>query len=62
MFDADIIVPGKCPIEADGKCPLKPKGKWNYIQVGMAVCPFCGARPHEEYKDYCARCGARLES
>ena len=25
---ADIIIAGKCPIEADGKCPLKPKNEW----------------------------------
>ena len=38
----------------------RPKGKWNYIQAGMAVCPFCGASPHKEYKDFCAKCGADL--
>ena len=38
----------------------RPKGEWNYIQAGMAVCPFCGARPHEDYKDFCAKCGADM--
>lgn len=38
----------------------RPQGEWNYIQDGMGVCPFCGAKPHELYKDYCAKCGADL--
>lgn len=38
----------------------RPEGKWNYIQTGMAVCPFCGATPHEQYKNFCAKCGARM--
>ena len=54
------IVAGKCPIEAGGNCPLRPQGKWNYIQAGMAVCPFCGAMPHKEYKNFCAKCGADM--
>ena len=37
------------------------KGKWNYIQAGMAVCPFCGASPHKDYKNFCAKCGAEME-
>ena len=38
----------------------RPQGEWNYIQAGMAVCPFCGASPHKDYKNFCAKCGARL--
>ena len=42
-------------------CELeRPKGKWNYIQAGMCVCPFCGATPHKEYKDFCPKCGADM--
>ena len=40
----------------------RPTGEWNYIQAGMCVCPFCGAYPHELYKNYCPKCGARLEA
>ena len=39
---------------------LRPKGEWNYIQAGMCVCPFCGAMPHKEYKNFCAKCGADM--
>ena len=39
---------------------VRPQGKWNYIQAGMAVCSFCGASPHKEYKDFCAKCGADM--
>lgn len=38
-----------------------PQGKWNYIQADMCVCPFCGAMPHKEYKNYCAKCGAKMK-
>lgn len=38
----------------------RPKGRWNYIQPGMAACPFCGARPHEDYKNFCSKCGADM--
>lgn len=38
----------------------RPKGEWNYIQAGMCVCPFCGATPHKEYKDFCPNCGADM--
>lgn len=38
----------------------RPKGEWNYIQAGMCVCPFCGATPHKEYKDFCPKCGADM--
>ena len=38
----------------------RPQGQWNYIQAGMAVCPFCGAMPHKEYKNFCAKCGADM--
>lgn len=36
------------------------QGEWNYIQPGMAVCPFCGATPHKDYKNFCANCGADM--
>ena len=38
----------------------RPKGEWNYIQAGMAVCPFCGASPHQDYKNFCPKCGAEM--
>ena len=38
----------------------RPQGEWNYIQAGMCVCSFCGAMPHEEYKNFCAKCGADM--
>lgn len=39
----------------------KAEGEWNYIQAGMCVCPFCGAMPHKLYKNFCAKCGAKLK-
>ena len=39
----------------------RPQGEWNYIQAGMAVCPFCGARPHKDYKNFCSNCGAFMK-
>ena len=39
---------------------VRQKGYWNYIQAGMAVCPFCGASPHKDYKNFCPKCGADL--
>lgn len=38
----------------------RPKGEWNEIQAGMLVCPFCGARPHKDFKNFCAKCGAEM--
>ena len=38
---------------------IRPQGEWNYIQAGMAVCPFCGASPH---KDFCPNCGAQMKT
>ena len=38
----------------------RPQGYWNYIQAGMAVCPFCGASPHKQYKNFCPNCGADM--
>ena len=38
----------------------RPQGEWNEIQAGMLVCPFCGARPHKDYKNFCAKCGADM--
>lgn len=42
--------------------PERPQGEWNYIQAGMAVCPFCGASPHKDYKNFCPNCGAKMNS
>ena len=39
----------------------RPQGKWNYIQAGMCVCPFCGADPHKVYKNFCPNCGAKMK-
>lgn len=39
----------------------RPQGDWNYIQAGMCVCPFCGAMPHKLYKNFCAKCGAKMK-
>ena len=38
----------------------RPKVYWNEIQAGMLVCPFCGARPHKDFKNFCAKCGADM--
>ena len=38
----------------------RPHGEWNYIQAGMCVCPFCGAYPHKDYKNFCPNCGADM--
>ena len=38
----------------------RQQGEWNYIQAGMRVCPFCGAMPHKEYKNFCPNCGADM--
>lgn len=39
----------------------RPKGEWNEIQAGMFACPFCGARPHKDFKNFCAKCGAKMK-
>ena len=39
----------------------RPQGDWNYIQAGMCVCPFCGAYPHKDYKNFCPNCGAKMK-
>lgn len=39
----------------------RPQGEWNEIQAGMLVCPFCGARPHKDFKNFCAKCGAKMQ-
>lgn len=36
------------------------KGSWNVIQGNLVVCPFCGATPHKEYKEFCPKCGADM--
>lgn len=46
---ADIIIAGKCPIEADGKCPLKPKNEW----IPVTTRPMTEV----EEKDACERLG-----
>lgn len=38
----------------------RPHGEWDYIQAGMCVCSFCGAYPHKDYKNFCAKCGADM--
>ena len=38
----------------------RPQGKWNEIQSGLFVCPFCGAYPHKEYRNFCPKCGADM--
>ena len=43
-----------------GKQDARPQGEWNEIQAGMFVCPFCGARPHKDLKNFCAKCGADM--
>ena len=39
----------------------RPQGEWNEIQAGMFACPFCGARPHKDFKNFCAKCGADMQ-
>lgn len=46
--------------ENEVKKNQRPQGEWNYIQAGMCVCPFCGAYPHKDYKNYCPNCGADM--
>ena len=59
------IVDIKGEIEGDyeiiGKYEERPQGEWNYIQAGMCVCPFCGASPHKDYKNFCPNCGADMK-
>lgn len=41
----------------------KPQGNWNYIQAGMAVCPFCGGSRRDNrvnHINFCNRCGAKM--
>ena len=42
------------------KLAQRPQGCWNEIQAGMFACPFCGARPHKDFKNFCAKCGADM--
>ena len=44
----------------DGRATARSRGKWNYIQAGMPICPFCGATPHKNYKNFCPKCGADM--
>lgn len=65
----DILIAGKCPIEADGKCPLRRHGKWIIIKSPLSTetvikCPFC----HDEFigndvehYNYCPNCGASIK-
>jgi len=39
----------------------RPQGKWNEIQAGLFICPFCGATPHKQYKNFCPKCGAKMD-
>ena len=39
----------------------RKRGKWNCIQGGMSVCPYCGASPHDYFKNYCPNCGAKMD-
>ena len=59
MYDRDQYAKGYAKGRRDFE---RPKGEWNYIQVGMAVCPFCGANPHKDYKNFCPKCGADMRS
>ena len=39
------------------------QGSWNYIQAGMAVCPFCGGTRRDnriDHINFCNRCGADM--
>jgi hypothetical protein len=38
----------------------RPHSEWNCIQAGMCVCPFCGAYPHKDYKNFCPNCGTDM--
>ena len=44
----------------DKEMTERPQGEWNEIQAGMFACPFCGARPHKDFKNFCAKCGADM--
>ena len=44
----------------DNAPTVRPHGNWNYIQAGMAGCPFCGASPHKDYRNFCPKCGADM--
>lgn len=42
----------------------RPQGYWNYIQAGMAVCPFCGGTRRDnriEHISFCNKCGAKMK-
>ena len=41
----------------------RPQSYWNYIQAGMAVCPFCGGTRQDNrvgHIAFCNKCGADL--
>ena len=38
----------------------RKRGRWNCIQGGMSVCPYCGASPHDYFKNYCPNCGTDM--
>ena len=47
----------------DAKKEFKPKLAETVCgnnQAGMAVCPFCGASQHKQYKNFCPNCGADM--
>ena len=56
----DLINENKKGFNTARRLYERPQGEWNYIQAGMCVCPFCGATPHKEYKNFCAKCGADM--
>lgn len=62
IASAPAIITARTTTEGFPIIDMRPRntGSWNYIQAGMAVCPFCGAVPHKLYKDYCAKCGADM--
>ena len=43
-INADNIIAGKCPIEANGKCPLKPKNEWIPVKMRPGT--------DEEYEEF----------
>ena len=49
-----------CEMSIEALSEQRAKGKWNEIQAGMFACPFCGARPHKDFKNFCAKCGADM--
>ena len=55
-LDIKQIIDNASTVEA------RSKGEQNYIQAGMCVCPFCGAYPHKDYKNFCPNCGTDMRN